>query len=178
MREVLTRNRGYLEMTIPMDVIITTLEADNVLLPYELHQVKSHALLIEKNRSFLDSLMRKSPDMFYTFCSIMEGLPGCEYIGRYLRAEMKDVDPTVPFDEKVECSIVYSVSCLCGKCLCVLYLMTLNTHFITCVYSNHNAKLSPVQVLYLYCTVGYMLITVFVHCIVCLVVLHCYLYRL
>ena len=79
---------------------------------------------------------------------------------------MKDVDPTVPFDEKVECSIVYSVSCLCGKCLCVLYLMTLNTHFITCVYSNHNAKLSPVQVLYLYSTVGYMLITpVLVHCI-------------
>ena len=74
--------------------------------------------------------------------------------------------------------IVYSVSCLCGKCLCVLYLMTLNTHFITCVYSNHNAKLSPVQVLYLYSTVGYMLITtVLVHCIVCLVVLHCYLYR-
>ena len=102
--EVLRRNRGYLEMTIPMNVIITTLEAQDVLLPYELHQVKSHASLIEKNRSFLGSLMRKSPDMFYTFCSIMEGLPGYEYIGRYLRAEMKDVDPTVlSFDEKVEC---------------------------------------------------------------------------
>ena len=101
--EVLRRNRGYLEMTIPMDVIITTLEAQDVLLPYELHQVKSHASLIEQNRSFLGSLMRKSSDMFYTFCSIMEGLPGYEYIGRYLRAEMKDVDPTVPFDEKVEC---------------------------------------------------------------------------
>ena len=120
MHEVLTRNRGYLEMTIPMDVIITTLEAQDVLLPYELHQVKSHASLIEKNRSFLDSLMRKSPDMFYTFCSIMEDLPSYEYIGRYLRAEMKDVDPAVPFDEKVE----YEFTCTFGvhSIQCVLFM--------------------------------------------------------
>ena len=63
--------------------------------------------------------MRKSPDMFYSFCSIMEGLPGYEYIGRYLRAEVKDVDPTVPFDEKVECVFactfgVYVHVCVCG----------------------------------------------------------------
>ena len=112
--EVLRRNRGYLEMIIPMDVIITTLEAQDVLLPYELHQVKSHASLIEKNRSFLGSLMRKSPDMFYAFCSIMEGLPGFEYIGRYLRAEMKDVDPTVPFEEKVECLFTCIFWCTCS----------------------------------------------------------------
>ena len=118
MHEVLRRNRGYLEMTIPMDVIITTLEAQDVLLPYEVCQVKSHASLIEKNRSFLGSLMRKSPDMFYTFCSIMEGLPGYEYIGRYLRAEMKDVDQTVPFDEKVECLFTCTFGCMCS-CVCV-----------------------------------------------------------
>ena len=112
MHEVLRHNRGYLEMTIPMDIIIDTLEAQDVLLPYELHQVKSHASLIEKNRSFLGSLMRKSPDMFYTFCSIMEGLPGYEYIGRYLRAEMKDVEQTVPFDEKVLCLFTCTSWCI------------------------------------------------------------------
>ena len=126
--EVLRRNRGYLEMTIPMDVIITKLEAQDVLLPYELCQVKSHASLTEKNRSFLGALMRKSSNMFYTFCSIIEGLPGYEYIGRCLRAEMKDVDPTVPFDEKVECVYTY-IWCTCS-CDTVGWLVAMSESII------------------------------------------------
>ena len=126
-------------MIIPMDVIINTLEAQDVLLPYEFHLVKSHASLIEQNQSFLDSLMRKPPDMFYTFCSIMEGLPGYEYIGRYLRAEMKDVDPTVPFDEKVEylfmCILWHTCLCcvcVCSDCVTMCFLNLLITHCCKC----------------------------------------------
>jgi hypothetical protein len=101
-REVLKCNRGYLEQTIPIDVIISTLHAQGVLLDYEYHEVTSQPFSIKRNRSFLDALLRKAPSVFYQFCSILESQRGYEYIAHYLVREVHALDPTMPLEDKMK----------------------------------------------------------------------------
>ena len=99
--EVLKCNRGYLEQAIPIDVIISTLHAQGVLLDYEYHEVTSQPFPIKRNRTLLDALLRKAPSVFYQFCSILESQRGYEYIARYLMREIQALDQTIPLEDKV-----------------------------------------------------------------------------
>jgi hypothetical protein len=100
--EVLKCNRGYLEQTIPIDVIISTLHAQDVLLDYEYAEVTSQPFPIKKNRSFVDVLLRKAPSVFYQFCSILESQHGYEHIAHYLTREVQALDPTLQLEDKVK----------------------------------------------------------------------------
>ena len=103
-------NRGYLEQTIPIDVIISTLHAQDVLLDYEYAEVTSQPFPIKKNRSFVDALLKKAPSVFYKFCSILESQHGYEHIAHYLKREVQALDPTLPLEDKVSCGSCVSSS--------------------------------------------------------------------
>ena len=101
--EVLKRNRGYLELKIPIDAIITQLHAQNILLDYEYAEMTSQPFPIKKNRLLIDALLEKHPSTFYQFCSILEGQHGYEYIAHHLLREVRDLDPNIPLEDKVSC---------------------------------------------------------------------------
>ena len=111
--QVLRRNRGYLEMKIPMKVILADLHGQDVLVDYEYEEVKSQPFEIKMNRCFLDALMRKSPEMYHRFCSILVAQKGYEYIVHYLEREIRDLDPTVPVDQKVQYLCKHGYISLC-----------------------------------------------------------------
>ena len=109
--EVLKRNRGYLELKIPIDAIIPQLHAQDLLLDYEYAEVTSQPFPIKKNRSLIDAFLRKAPSIFYQFCSILEGQHGYEYIAHHLLREVRDLDPHIPLEDKVRCMGVGAFLC-------------------------------------------------------------------
>ena len=126
--EVLRCNRGYLERAIPIESIISELHAQDVLLEYEYHEVTSQPFPIKMNRSFLDALMKKSSDVFYKFCSILEGLSGYKYIATYLMKQIEDLDLGTSFNDKVNCVC----ACVCKHvCVCVVHK---HVYRYVCVY--------------------------------------------
>jgi hypothetical protein len=100
--EVLKHNRGYLELKIPIEVIITELHGQDLLLDYEYAEVTSQPFPIRKNRSLIDVLLRKAPSTFYQFCSILEGHHGYAYIAHHLIREVQHLDPTIPLEDKMK----------------------------------------------------------------------------
>jgi hypothetical protein len=91
--EVLRKNRGYLELKVPIEVIKSELYSQKVLSDYEYYELTSQPFPIKMNQCLLDALMRKSPEMFDRFCSILGNTPGYEYIAHYLQREVEGLDP-------------------------------------------------------------------------------------
>ena len=122
--EVLKRNRGYLELKIPIDAIIPQLHAQDLLLDYEYAEVTSQPFPIKKNRSLIDAFLKKGPSIFYQFCSILEGQHGYEYISHHLLREVRDLDPNIPLEDKVRCMGGWWYGPSNGRSSCVLSMRT------------------------------------------------------
>ena len=82
-----------MELKVPIEVIKSELYSQKVLSDYEYYELTSQPFPIKMNQCLLDALMRKSPEMFDRFCSILGNTPGYEYIAHYLQREVEGLDP-------------------------------------------------------------------------------------
>ena len=93
--EVLRKNRFWVEEKLPVETIITTLQARDVLTAYEYEEVSCQQNYVQKNRVLIDCILRKSPDSFLCLYDVLTNQPGYAYIVNFLLEELHNTNPAV-----------------------------------------------------------------------------------